>query len=220
MGQFFGQLDHAGSSVCADDSGASTALRVARSHCQLARRKEGERGFTLIELMVAVMVAAVLLAIAVPSFRSIMVSSRLNTSVNDLIASLNTARMEAIKTNSGVLFCSNSASTNTNTTDPKDAALGSKCGTDTGAVIATIGSTPTVVRAGPALTTGAIQVSGNVQALHYGGDGLARAVGQSTLYGGTVAKICSSLLTSNNIRTVTMTGGSILVTAPSSGGCP
>lgn len=172
-------------------------------------------GFTLIELMVAVAVAAVLLMIAVPSFKSIMLSSRLNTSVNDLVASLNMARMEAIKSNASVQFCSNSTSVNTSS-----GTLGTTCGSDAGAVVATVGSTPTIVRAGPTSISGTIQFSGDVQALRYGGDGLARAVGQTTLFGSTVAKICTSALATDNIRTITMIGGSILVTKPSSGACP
>lgn len=54
-------------------------------------------GFTLIELMVSVAVAAVLLGIAVPNFSSIIVSNRLTTYANDLVTALNLARSEAIK---------------------------------------------------------------------------------------------------------------------------
>lgn len=214
MGQFFGQSDHAVSGSCADEGGSNAPSSAFFGRRRLPLQGAGARGFTLIELMVAVAVAAVLLAIAVPSFRSITISNKLNTSANDLIASLNTARMEAIKTNASAQFCSNSASVNTN------GALGVKCGTQVGAVVSTNGSNATLVRSGPTSISGAIQFSGDVQALRYGGDGLARAVGQTTFYEGTIAKICSSSLDTNNIRTITMTGGSILVTTPSSGGCP
>ena len=182
-----------------------------RAHAALAVRSGG---FTLIELMVTVAVAAVLLVIAVPSFKSITLSNRLNTSVNDLIASLNTARMEAIKTNASVQFCSNSASVNTSGT------LGILCGTEAGAVIATTGASGTKVRSGPTTITGTIQFHGNVQALRYGGDGLARAVGSTTLFDGPVADICTSSLSTDNHRVITMTSGSILVTTTTPGACP
>lgn len=54
------------------------------------------RGLTLIELMVTVAIAAVLLAIAIPSFHDFFVTNRLSSATNDLVAALNTARSEAI----------------------------------------------------------------------------------------------------------------------------
>ncbi|MDP2904117.1 MAG: GspH/FimT family pseudopilin [Methylovulum sp.] len=54
-------------------------------------------GFTLIELMVSISVAAVVLGIAIPNFAEIIASSRLTTSANELVAALNLARSEAVK---------------------------------------------------------------------------------------------------------------------------
>ena len=54
-------------------------------------------GFTMIELLVTMAVAAILMAIAVPSYRSFMISSRVATESNDFLAALNLARSEAIK---------------------------------------------------------------------------------------------------------------------------
>ena len=60
------------------------------------------RGFTLVELMLTITVAAVLIVIAVPSFRSITLSSKLTTTANDIVVAINTARIEAIKRNATV----------------------------------------------------------------------------------------------------------------------
>ena len=54
-------------------------------------------GFTLIELMVTIAVAAILLTVGVPSFRSLLENQRLTTAVNDLHASINLTRAEAVQ---------------------------------------------------------------------------------------------------------------------------
>ena len=54
-------------------------------------------GFTLIELMVAVAVLAVVLTAGVPSFRDIVRNNRLSSMANEFSATLNYARSEAIK---------------------------------------------------------------------------------------------------------------------------
>lgn len=63
------------------------------------------RGFTLIELMVAVAVLAVLLGIAVPSFNDAALGSKLGSHANSLVASATLARSEAIKRNVSVTLC-------------------------------------------------------------------------------------------------------------------
>ncbi|MGZ4960104.1 MAG: GspH/FimT family pseudopilin [Methylomonas sp.] len=55
------------------------------------------QGYTLIELMVTIAVAAILMSMAVPSFNATIRSNRLTTSANDWVSTLNFARSEAIK---------------------------------------------------------------------------------------------------------------------------
>lgn len=59
-------------------------------------------GFTIIELMITVTVAAVLAAIAFPSFDYALANSRVRTATSDLHMSLLFSRSEAIKRNNNV----------------------------------------------------------------------------------------------------------------------
>jgi len=63
------------------------------------------RGFTLIEMLVALSVAAILVAIAVPSFQFMIRQNTVATASNDFIAALNLARSEAIKRGNDVEIC-------------------------------------------------------------------------------------------------------------------
>ena len=55
------------------------------------------RGFTLLELMVAIAVLAILVTVGVPSFRDLIQNNRVTTQTNELVSALNFARTEAVK---------------------------------------------------------------------------------------------------------------------------
>lgn len=57
------------------------------------------RGFTLIEMMVVVTIAAVMLGLGVPSFKSFISGQRVKTSASDFVLAAVHARSEAIKRN-------------------------------------------------------------------------------------------------------------------------
>ena len=73
-----------------------------------AGRPASGRGFTLIELVVTLTVAAILLAIAVPSFYDATLGSKLASYANNFVASVSLARSEAIKRNAAVTLCASS----------------------------------------------------------------------------------------------------------------
>ncbi len=54
-------------------------------------------GFTLLELIVAISIAGVLMAMAIPSFSDMIRNNRLTTYTNELVTALNIAHSEAIK---------------------------------------------------------------------------------------------------------------------------
>ena len=176
--------------------------------------KRQVHGFTLIELMITLAVALVLIMVAVPSFQGITLSNKLTTTANDVVNAIHAARMEAIKRNASTQLCSNSASSNT--TD----ALGSACGTQAGAVYALNGVTVTPVLAGTLGQAPSLRLNGDMKALRFTGQGLGKAIGGSTPYTGQVVDICTSQMSSNNHRVITMTAGSILEITTSTGNCP
>ena len=70
-----------------------------------------QQGFSLIELMIAIALLGILLAIAVPSFTDAVLGSKLRSYANNFLASTYQARGEAIKRNSVVKLCASSNGT-------------------------------------------------------------------------------------------------------------
>ena len=71
----------------------------------------GKNGFTLVELMVTLSIAAILLTVAVPNFIIFLQNSRLASQSNDLATILNYARSEAVKGAQRVTVCSRATDT-------------------------------------------------------------------------------------------------------------
>jgi len=67
------------------------------------------RGFTLVELMVVVAIVAILVGMAVPSFKSMIQSSAMSSIVNTFLADTRLARSEAIKRSLHVVMCRSNA---------------------------------------------------------------------------------------------------------------
>ena len=71
----------------------------------MLKKRTAETGLTIIELVVSMAVAAVLAALALPSFAEFIDDQRLRGVATELMADLNLARGEAIKRNARVLVC-------------------------------------------------------------------------------------------------------------------
>ncbi|NMM35976.1 MAG: prepilin-type N-terminal cleavage/methylation domain-containing protein [Glaciimonas sp.] len=62
-------------------------------------------GFTLIELMVVVAIAAILSAVAAPSLKRLIQSTTMSSNVNTFLADMRYARSESIRRGGGVVMC-------------------------------------------------------------------------------------------------------------------
>ncbi|MFB3089631.1 MAG: GspH/FimT family pseudopilin [Acidiferrobacterales bacterium] len=67
--------------------------------------QRSDTGFTLIDLIVALVVAGVLLTIAVPSMHDFIQDSRITTNTNEIVLSLSLARTQAVTRHTTVSLC-------------------------------------------------------------------------------------------------------------------
>lgn len=176
------------------------------------------QGFTLIELMVGLTVLAIVLVAAVPGFQALVNGNRLAATSNEVIASLQTARMEAIRRNRRVIVC---ASANANAGADATCA---DAGIDGWITFVdndrdnTFGAGDTLLR--NSMVDGSVDVSG-APAVVFRSDGLARDVA-GDLLDGAVRIAIDTTRPELNVRCVDIrTSGAVSVSTPPSngGGC-
>ncbi len=91
--------------------------------------KSGERGFSLVELMVAVAIVVIIGGIAAPSFVNLIRSNRVTSAGNELVALMQVARAGAISNRATATLCpSTNGSTCAATTGNRWIAIVTKAG--------------------------------------------------------------------------------------------
>lgn len=78
---------------------------VIKGRSRTAARRGVNGGFTLIELMVTLAVGAILLAVAVPSFRTFIQNAQVNNTADSFLAAMQRARSEAVTRGETVVLC-------------------------------------------------------------------------------------------------------------------
>jgi len=68
-----------------------------------------QKGLTLIELLISIVVLTVILALGIPSFMQFIKNNRLTAQANNLVVSVQLARSEAVKRGSGAIICAANA---------------------------------------------------------------------------------------------------------------
>ncbi|MDV6344628.1 GspH/FimT family pseudopilin [Nitrosomonas sp. Is37] len=148
------------------------------------------RGFTMLELMIALSIGAILATIAVPSYQSMMVQSRLATQANEFLTALHFSRSEAVKRGMRVTMCkSNDGKTCTTGSNWQDGWI---VYSDSGTVGAINGSDQ-ILRVFPALK-GSTMDGGTKFAnwIAYLANGSSQGSGYSGLVGNGTFTLCNS----------------------------
>lgn len=187
--------------------------------------KKTLQGFTLVELIVTLAVAAILMGTAVPSFTSLMNSNRLATQANDLLGAVMIARSEAIRLNRRVILCSS----NDGATCASEAARWSgwlvfvdnnrNDTPDNGEVlrVGTIAPAEVVVQ-------GSQRISAQGNRIRMGADGLVRAAtGSSAVLLQAKLSVCiATAAVEQNTREIRIGAGgqALIVSVDNNGTCP
>jgi type IV fimbrial biogenesis protein FimT len=136
-------------------------------------------GYTIVELMVVVTIAAIILAYGIPSYNSVLSQNRMASEINDLASAMDLARSSAIRQGVNVTIC---ASTNPTSTTPPPSCSGSSSWNTGWIVFTDIASNQTYsASAGDTL----LQVHGALQ----NGDTLTGETGPINGYGGNIASV-------------------------------
>ena len=183
-------------------------------------------GFTLLELMIVIALIAITLVIGVPSFQGVINSSRITAPANDLLAAVQSARIEAVRTGRRTVVC---RSDNPDAAAPACAAVG---GAWTGWVSFVDADGDGVLDAGERLLrVGAIEapaqllvspnISGASNQIVVRPDGMARTCAGALL--AARMRFCvPATLPADNARDVVITAGSrtAVQRASLAGACP
>ena len=167
------------------------------------------RGLTLIELMIAVAVGAIAMALAAPNFKQALGKNRLSSAASELTGAVQLARAEAIRNNRRVTLCRSedgSACSSSSSTWPGWIVF-----VDTNGDGVRNSGEP-VVKAGTldgpvlALSSAALTAAG--ERITFRGDGLARASNGQSLLTGTLSVCLGATDPAENVRDVSLAFGS------------
>lgn len=191
----------------------SIAVLARAGFARQPSRAARQAGVTLIELIVTLAIAAILMAMAAPSFTGLINANKLTSSSNELVATLQLARMEAIRRNATVQVC---GSDDLASCDGGDRAwlVVAPDGNNDG-----VATDPEVVRVGP--VDAAVQSSSSVGDVVFRADGFARR--KSAPDGALLTssfRFCLDVeRPAENVRVVQVESGSRISTRSESGQC-
>jgi type IV fimbrial biogenesis protein FimT len=174
------------------------------------RTRVRQNGFTLVELIFTLVIFAILLAMAIPSFSGLIASSRLSGTTNDLLAALAQTRAEAIRRGQRVTLCASANGTQcSNAGDWNQGWIIFTDGTpNVTASNATVDNNDAIIATSPA-SNNDILIQGQLTAgqpaivryVSFASNGLSRTVGAASQIQGGIIQVCTtSSSVSNDTR--------------------
>jgi type IV fimbrial biogenesis protein FimT len=131
-------------------------------------------GFTLVELMITISVAAILVAVGVPSFRYVTTSNRVSSEINGLLGDMQFARAEAIREGQTVTVCASAnGATCSGSTNWKTGWL---VFSDTGVIGTLDGTDPLLKMQRTFSGQDTLQTNHNISAVTFSREGFAQAL--------------------------------------------
>lgn len=88
---------------------AEGSVKAVQAISRSGNARPGTRGFSLIEVLVVMAIAAVLLGVGVPNLQQYIITSRLASASNEFFTALNVARSEAVRRGAQVVLVTNGA---------------------------------------------------------------------------------------------------------------
>ena len=184
-----------------------------------------DSGLTLIELMVTISILAILMVVAIPSFQSMIASSNLTTSTNDLSNTLAQARSNAIRLGGRVTVCKSSNGTQCATTGNWEQGWIVFNDPTRSGTTANVDADEVITFVAPA-QPGGIVINGNLNYISYAADGQTKQMSVGSVQNGTL-RVCNtntSLTNAKRARDLILLGtGRIVVVQPAAGvgaSCP
>jgi type IV fimbrial biogenesis protein FimT len=174
-----------------------------------------QQGFSLLELMTAVAVLGVLLAIGVPSFTQMVRDNRVVADTNELVVALSVARSEAVRRGLPVAVCARTGPTTDvcQTGTSNDWANGWLVFTDAAGTVGEVSADDQILQRFDPLSTGVAMLTNNRPVVRFGASGLPPSGAVDTTF-----TIRHSVCSGNNLRTVKITATGRLHT--NKGACP
>ncbi|MDY6943856.1 MAG: GspH/FimT family pseudopilin [Pseudomonadota bacterium] len=137
----------------------------------ITKTDRSNTGFTLVELILTLAIASIVMVAAAPSIQVLVQNNRLTAQTNELVASLNLARSEAVKRAKTVTVCKSATLTNCDTTGSGDWEVGWIVFVDDNGDV-DVDTGDTIVRVVDGLAAGnSLRSASTNNSLQYTGDG-------------------------------------------------